>query len=1191
MKMKRILLWLLTVAMIMTLLPCFTLTASAASNISYKDANGNKQIAASATDITKSMTRWTSGWYYASGNVTIGSRVTVSGDVHLILADGAKLTVNGGIAVNRGNKFTIYGQDADSGVLTSSAAADYAGIGGNSGNNCGEITINGGTIVASSASCGAGIGGGYFNSDGGEGGKITINGGNVTATVPQSNREPAGIGGGGSGQAGTIIIRGGVVNASGSGKGIGGGAQEGGSIHISGGIVTTNGIGTGPYSTMVSNTRITGNAIVITTSGSINETHKSSWHGLINYTAYGNVTLTDDLTVPSGSMFGIDVGNKLTVAEGVTLTINDAMFIRAEQGLIVNGNFVNNGVVFGKCYFPVTKIGENVTIIGEDIVSSEDYSAGSMKAAEHYTAEFIMDDEYELLRENIIVEVNGKKLTYGWKWNAEGYVYENGILTIYRESFTGGMKITAKATKKHTITFDANGGTGTMDAVTNVPTGEYTLPLITTTPFTAPEGTAFKGWEVDGTVYAENAVINVTSDTTVKAVWTIPAEIQIQNTLVYSSKEVGYQLDEKITRYWKNGDSGTFTGTADDYNMKIDWSTRNGKDVATITLKGANTVDTDNTNYGLLVLANNTFDVDLVIEEDSTMEQITVYSCDVNISGDGKLIGHDMKTDAQNIYVDGDLTISGANIYAESLEKNAANVIFATGDMIIDNSVIDIASGSDWGDEYNYTALRTNGAMTIRNGSDVSVTCIDGTTCYSVMSVDDMTIEDSTVTVVNNGTNRGISAGKDLYIKQTNGTTNVTVTSNGISLAARSGKLTISGGTVELASAANDAMRANEIEITGNAVVTANASSTAIVAAGNLSVSEAADVKASGRWSLWSEANNIAISGGTVEATSTNYAFVSKPDLASYTNSVVFAGADANGAAFIVDPAATAYNSLKYVRIQPGYVITFDANGGTMTEDSVFATDTVGKLAALPADPNYTGYIFKGWFDAATGGEQITTDTVFNAKTTVYAQWEEITYDVWVGGTQIKELNKNDVFGDGKVKFDTDTNTLTLNGYSYNGDKCGISTELDELNIVLVGESSITNTNGNAIDAGEGAVTISGDGELTIVGGIASGSALIAPSENMIVFVTADDSANAFAEEGDITELVSGAASVKISSKHIGDLSGDGELTNADIIMLARYLVDLVELTEEQLILADMDGSGEARNNDLVIMVRKVVEA
>ena len=67
----------------------------------------------------------------------------------------------------------------------------------------------------------------------------------------------------------------------------------------------------------------------------------------------------------------------------------------------------------------------------------------------------------------------------------------------------------------YTVSFDANGGTGTMADVTGI-SGEYTLPA---NGFTAPSGQQFKAWNVGGSEYAAGAAINVAADTTVKAVW------------------------------------------------------------------------------------------------------------------------------------------------------------------------------------------------------------------------------------------------------------------------------------------------------------------------------------------------------------------------------------------------------------------------------------------------------------------------------------------------------------------------------------------------------------------------------------------------------------------------------------------------------------------------------------------------
>ena len=83
-----------------------------------------------------------------------------------------------------------------------------------------------------------------------------------------------------------------------------------------------------------------------------------------------------------------------------------------------------------------------------------------------------------------------------------------------------GKILLNEAKNYYTVTFAANGGTGTMADVTGI-SGEYTLPA---NGFTAPEGKQFKAWSVDGTEKAVGDKITVTADTTVKVVWeTLPA--------------------------------------------------------------------------------------------------------------------------------------------------------------------------------------------------------------------------------------------------------------------------------------------------------------------------------------------------------------------------------------------------------------------------------------------------------------------------------------------------------------------------------------------------------------------------------------------------------------------------------------------------------------------------------------------
>ena len=212
----------------------------AENGVSYLDENGSKQTADNVTVVESSMTAWNGGWYVVNGAVTIGDRVTVSGEVHLILADGASLTANGGINVEEGNSFSVYAQSVgeNMGTLTATGQDDasIAGIGSEVGASCGTITINGGNVTASGGENAAGIGG----SQDGSGGNIIIHGGKVTAT---GGGFAAGIGGSG-GSGGTITIHGGTVEAIGGSLAAGIGSGESGSsgtITIHGGNVKANG--------------------------------------------------------------------------------------------------------------------------------------------------------------------------------------------------------------------------------------------------------------------------------------------------------------------------------------------------------------------------------------------------------------------------------------------------------------------------------------------------------------------------------------------------------------------------------------------------------------------------------------------------------------------------------------------------------------------------------------------------------------------------------------------------------------------------------------------------------------------------------------------------------------------------------------------------------------------------------------
>ena len=397
---KRILSILLCCVMLVGLLPTVAL---AEGGVSYLDETGTSQTCDSATEVTDSVTAWTGttgnpGWYVATGNIIINSRVTVTGDVRLILTDGCTLTVNGGIQVQddddditngSANALTIYAQSTDKStmgkLIANGAEDDYnAVIGGNEGNGYGgsggAITINGGVVkatntdgagigggfgdyggsggtitinggyVEASSQFGAGIGGGEGGGDGGSGGEITINGGSVIATGVNGAAIGGGYSGGGTGgDGGTITITGGSVIATGNdnGAGIGSGygtrGGSGGEVMITGGTVKASssrgaGIGVGYSDSEIGNSGTfqtnNGNAVIFASSIG-DQSHKDDWHGII-------------FEGDEGKVYGNPtLADDLTIPENKALDIPSGKTLTVNSTITVQGTLTNNGTIIG----------------------------------------------------------------------------------------------------------------------------------------------------------------------------------------------------------------------------------------------------------------------------------------------------------------------------------------------------------------------------------------------------------------------------------------------------------------------------------------------------------------------------------------------------------------------------------------------------------------------------------------------------------------------------------------------------------------------------------------------------------------------------------------------------------------------------------------------------------------------------
>ena len=103
-------------------------------------------------------------------------------------------------------------------------------------------------------------------------------------------------------------------------------------------------------------------------------------------------------------------------------------------------------------------------------------------------------------------------LFIGWSLTTDGAIVTKVDMTENRTVYAIWENIPVVT---YTVSFDANGGTGSMADVTGV-SGEYTLPA---NGFTAPAGKQFKAWSVGGVEKAAGDKTTVTANTTVTAVW------------------------------------------------------------------------------------------------------------------------------------------------------------------------------------------------------------------------------------------------------------------------------------------------------------------------------------------------------------------------------------------------------------------------------------------------------------------------------------------------------------------------------------------------------------------------------------------------------------------------------------------------------------------------------------------------
>ena len=316
-------------------------TCTFGTPLTYLDINGTTQTCSNYTVLTGSEETLAAGWYVADGTVSFNHTLSTSGDIHLILKDGAVMRIGTeespvsdyGIYAY-GHSISIHGQSTGNSRGQLWINAQASGIYAQGGN----VEISGGQVETK----GTNAHGIYATQSNNSGGSISmtratvtaegfgngISGGHLTAegcTITATGTQADGI----YSTNGNITLTDCEVTATGSAYGI---SAQGGNVEISGGEVEAkgnNGYGINAMSVSMTNANITAegeahgiwaNGGHLTAEGCTITATGTQAYGI--YSTNGNITLTDCEVTAKGMAIGIyaDGGNVEISGGQVTAT-------------------------------------------------------------------------------------------------------------------------------------------------------------------------------------------------------------------------------------------------------------------------------------------------------------------------------------------------------------------------------------------------------------------------------------------------------------------------------------------------------------------------------------------------------------------------------------------------------------------------------------------------------------------------------------------------------------------------------------------------------------------------------------------------------------------------------------------------------------------------------------------------------
>ena len=501
---------LLTLCMVIGLLPGMTLTASATDDTHDHSLPEWKALTAETVNGGYPY----SGKYYLSDDLTLTKNLIINGQNVTICLNGHVLTGKSNdysvIQVKNGGTLTIF----DCQNTEHKGYIDTEGLwkaGTTVPDGCTECDLTGGVITGGNPSYSEYGGAVYAES----GTTVTFTGGNIAGN--KASR------GGGVYNQGTLNLDGGKIVGNKAVFNGGGVSSVGGTVNMTGGAISYNTTDSGNNGNMGGG--VYSESTFTMSGGTITHNHVNGTGGGV-YLSYGKTASIANATITNNTASKLAAG---VYCNTINFTLSGMVNISGNEIYLGTGgrsNLYLNQSSSNDVIIHLTDALNTNSHIGISVPKLSYFAQGSGYIAADYKACFFADDP----QRKIEVEVSGS------------YSYLELITNLY----------------PYTVTFNANGGSGTM-APEEVAIGDYDLPEC---EFTAPEGKRFAGWALT----AEGPVINTYSvdhDFTLYAIWRDPVPVSIQNGgYPYLQKIVNGQMilamdaaGDGVTYQWQSASS------------------------------------------------------------------------------------------------------------------------------------------------------------------------------------------------------------------------------------------------------------------------------------------------------------------------------------------------------------------------------------------------------------------------------------------------------------------------------------------------------------------------------------------------------------------------------------------------------------------------------------------------------------